>query len=126
MQGPWIHQSHKYKGFQGRAYSASPYSPSVSTPVPLQGLVKIEKEGEYAIWVRGLSHGDRALTAEVAGTRLKTTNTDNGAARGEYTWERAGVVKLAVGMVEVKIHPVGKSFPTVDALVLTPDADYKP
>jgi polygalacturonase len=123
MEGPWKHQSDKYKGFQGSAYSSSPYSLGDSTPTPLQGLVQVETAGKYTLSVRALkggSHQDRALAVEVNGKRLNTTHQGNGPAEGEYSWEEAGVVDLPAGNVNLKIHPVGKRHPTADAIKLIP------
>ena len=63
---------------------------------------------------------------EVADQRLKPTHTARGSAKGAFLWERAGQTKLPGGAAVIRIHPVGKRHPTADAILLTPDADWKP
>lgn len=66
------------------------------------------------------AHQDRALAVEINGKRMKTTHPGQGPAKGEYTWEEAGSVQLPAGDVDLKIHPVGKRHPTLDAIKFTP------
>jgi len=62
----------------------------------------------------------------VSGQRLEPTHTAKGSAEGTFLWERAGEMKLPVGAAVIRIHPVGKGHPTADAVLLAPDADWKP
>jgi hypothetical protein len=91
--------------------------------------VEMPRAGRFTVAVRALkggAHQDRALTVEVAGKRLKTTHEGEGPENGAYSWMEAGEVELPAGFVTIKIHPVGKGHPTADAILLTPDADWKP
>ncbi|NQU21025.1 MAG: hypothetical protein HQ567_07050 [Candidatus Nealsonbacteria bacterium] len=62
----------------------------------------------------------------MSGQRLEPTHTAKGSAEGTFLWERAGEMKLPVGAAVIRIHPVGKGHPTADAVLLAPDADWKP
>lgn len=57
---------------------------------------------------------------EVAGRKLKTTHKGEGPAAGAFSWEEAGIIKLPVGVVDIKVYPVGKAHPTADAIMLSP------
>jgi hypothetical protein len=129
MAGPWRIGNDRYTGFSGTGYAASYYAAVRPTPEPMTAKVYVPKAGEYAVWVRALvggSHQDRALAVEVAGQRLEPTHTARGSAKGGFLWERAGHMKLPRGTAEIRIHPVGKRHPTADAVLLTPDVDWKP
>lgn len=129
MRGPWRVGMDKYKGFQGAGYAASPYALGASEPTPLSASTEVGAEGTYSIWVRALkggAHQDRALAVELAGHRLPPTHTDQGPQAGAYSWEYAGYVELPAGITEIRIHPVGKRHPTADAVVLSPNADWRP
>ena len=129
MKGPWKTDDYKYKGYRGESYAASPYSLAASEPIPMVANIEIEREGDYSVWVRALkggSHQDRALNVEVAGDRLQPTHVGKGPAGGEFSWEKAGTIKLAAGAIELKVHPVGKRHPTADAIVLTQNPDWDP
>ncbi len=63
---------------------------------------------------------------EVAGQRIEPTHTTRGSAERAFLWERAGEMKLPGEAALIHIHPVGKGHPTADAILLTPDADWKP
>ena len=129
MAGPWRIGSDRYTGFSGTGYAASYYAAVRPNPEPMTAKVHIPKAGEYTVWVRALvggSHQDRALAVEVADQRLKPTHTTRGSAEGAFLWEQAGQTKLPGGVAVIRIHPVGKRHPTADAILLTPDADWKP
>jgi len=129
MQGPWRIGTDKYTDFEGTGFAASPYALAAFEPVPMATSVQVKDAGNYTVWVRALkggAHQDRALAVEVAGKRLKPTHKGNGPKEGAFFWEKAGIVKLNAGSVEFKIHPVGKRHSCADAIVLTPDANWKP
>jgi len=129
MAGPWRIGNDRYTGFSGTGYAASYYAAVRPNPEPMTAKVHIPKAGEYMVWVRALvggSHQDRALAVGVADQRLEPTHTARGSAKGAFLWERAGEMKLPGGAAVIRIHPVGKCHPTADAILLTPDADWKP
>ncbi len=129
MAGPWRIGSDRYTGFSGTGYAASYYAAVQPNPEPMTAKVHVPKAGEYTVWVRALaggSHQDRALAVEVADRRLEPTHTARGSAKGAFLWERAGEMKLPGGAAMIRIHPVGKGHPTADAILLAPDADWKP
>jgi hypothetical protein len=129
MAGPWRIGNDRYPGFSGSGYAASYYAAARPDPDPLTARVHVPKAGEYTVWVRALvggSHQDRALAVEVADQRLEPTHTARGPAGGAFSWERAGKIKLPGGAAVIRVHPVGKGHPTADAVLLTPDADWKP
>ena len=129
MAGPWRIGNDRYAGFLGTGYAASWYAAGAADPTPLTGTLQMPTGGEYTVWVRALlggAHQDRALAVEVAGRRLEPTHAGKGPSAGAFSWEHAGRVQLSAGAVEIRVHPVGKGHPTADALVLAPDANWKP
>ncbi len=129
MTGPWRIGSDRYTGFSGTGYAASYYAAAAAEPDPMTASVRIPADGEYSVWVRALvggQHQDRALAVEVASHRFEATHAGEGPPGGAFTWERAGSIRLPAGAVELKVHPVGKRHPTADAILLTPDAHWKP
>jgi hypothetical protein len=121
MDGPWRLHSDKYAGFDGDAYAASPYALQAPDPEPMEGRLEIPFAGRFTVYVRALkggAHQDRALQVEVAGNRLEPTHTGQGPEGGfSWEWQKAGTVDLPAGIVEFRIHPVGRTFPTADAIV---------
>jgi hypothetical protein len=138
MTGPWRTLpddnaskafSKKHEGFLGTGYKVSNYAQASSKPSPIVTRVQIPARGEYTVWVRALVGGaeqDRALAVEIAGKRLAPTHVGTAPEQGAFTWERSSRMELSTGSVELKIHPVGKYHPTADAVVLVPDANWKP
>ncbi len=129
MSGPWRIGSDRYTGFSGTGYAASYYAAATAEPDPMTASVRIPADGEYSVWVRALvggEHQDRALAVQVASRRFEATHAGEGPGDGAFTWERAGSIRLPAGAVELKIHPVGKRHPAADAILLTPDAYWKP
>ncbi len=129
MTGPWRIGSDRYTGFSGTGYAASYYAAAAAEPDPMTASVRIPADGEYSVWVRSLvggTHQDRALAVELASRRLEPTHAGEGPPGGAFIWERVGSIRLSAGTVELKLHPVGKQHPTADAVLLTPDAHWKP
>jgi len=112
----------KYRGFEGAGYVAAPARSSE----PISGRIKLSQDSKYTVSVRALkggAHQDRALVVEINGKRLKTTHEGHGPAAGAYSWEEAGIIKLPVGVVDIKVYPVGKAHPTVDSIMISPVAE---
>ena len=125
----WRIGNDRYTGFSGTGYAASYYAAVRPNPEPMTAKVHVPEAGQYTVWVRALvggSHQDRALALEVAGQRFKPTHTVRGPAEGAFLWERAGEMKLPGGATVIRIHPGGKGHPTADAILLAPDAEWKP
>ena len=124
MEGEgWKTGAAKYSDFEGSGYIAPEKAGETS---PLIGRFKVDSGMKCKVSVRALkggAHQDRALAVEVADKRLKTTHQGHGPAAGEFIWEEAGTVTLSSGIVEIKLRPVGKRHPCVDAIMLTPDTD---
>ncbi len=129
MTGPWRIGSDRYTGFSGTGYAASYYAAAAAKPDPMTASVRIPADGEYNVWIRALAggeHQDRALAVELASRRFEATHAGEGPPGGAFTWQRAGSIQLSAGAVELKVHPVGKRHPAADAVLLTPDAHWRP
>ena len=123
MLGPWKVGTAKYGDFEGWGYITPTQAGETK---PITARIKNDASMECMVSVRALkggAHQDRALAIEVNGKRLKTTHQGKGPAKGEYTWEEAGVVELPAGVVEVKLYPIGKKHPCADTILLTPHTD---
>lgn len=97
-------------------------------PLPLVVALSGPAKGKCSVWtrmLRGGEHHGRALALEIGGERVPPTHADAGPDKG--VWKRAlwGRVFLLASLVEMRIHPVGKHHPAIDAVMVGPDANWR-
>jgi hypothetical protein len=129
MDGPWRKGSDRYSDFLGQGYAASWYAAKGREPLPMKCKVRVPAERQYSVWIRALvggAHQDRALAVEIAGKRQPSTHAKQGPESGAFVWQKAGVVKLPAGAVDVLLYPVGQRHATADTILLVPDLEWKP
>jgi len=112
----------------------SPYLLAHGLGVPVRDAkttVTITEDGEYTAWVRTVDWSERLGRAEGAGRfalSLNGTQVGEELGNGEpnWTWQKAGSLKLPAGENQLALHDLTGFNGRVDAVLLTSDAQLTP
>lgn len=124
--GSW-HAAADLPGYSGEGYVSSGCVGAPSS-LPVAFRILQERSGTYHIWVRALvggGDGSPAIRLRVGSLDLEPTHSSSDGPR-TFGWERAGQVAFTTGEIFLQIIDAGPGREGVDALVITPDADWRP
>ena len=122
LSGDWREQTN-IAGYLGRGFRTSNARGVAETT--LNGTVDVSHAGRWHVWARGFENrrGGRAFRLQIGEGLLEPTH------RGKqvgWTWQRSGAVELPQGKVDLIVRDADKGFETVDAILLTDDAEHDP